>query len=241
MNGLWCCGTIPFWQLYSPRFTSSCHRLHELCLIICALVQFRDVIFTETDVNTLPETQTLILFPYHKFAFDTTESAKALRKQNCILDFLCKLFLLCFGDISSLTPPCQINHFPFLVWSVEVLFFDVSGVKLALLRYLSPCLVVVQVHQPAGVFLNLTGIYKAPRELHAILNIGRAASPLPALLLIVVVALLLPVAAALAEVALAARCSDCVGNSGCSDGIGECCLPASYRGKKEDNLKKSGK
>lgn len=111
-------------------------------------------------------------------------------------------------------------------------------VKSALLCYLSPCLVVVQVHQPAGIFLNLTSIYKAPRELHAILNISRAASPLPSLLLIVVVALLLPVAAALAEVALATRCSDCVGNSGCSDGISECSLPASCREKK-DNLRKS--
>lgn len=97
MSGPWCHGTIPFWQLYSPRFTSSCHRLHELCLIICALAQFRDVLFPETDANTLPESRTLILFPYHMFAFDTTESAKVIRQQNYILDFRCKT---CFYNFS---------------------------------------------------------------------------------------------------------------------------------------------
>jgi len=68
--------------------------------------------------------------------------------------------------------------------------------------YLSACLVVVEVHQPACVFLDLTGVYEAPRKLHAVLDISRAAPPFPALLL-VVVALLLSVAAALAQVALA--------------------------------------
>lgn len=38
--------------------------------------------------------------------------------------------------------------------------------------YLSPCLIVVQVHQPAGVFLDLPGVYKASRELHTVLNIS---------------------------------------------------------------------
>ena len=95
------------------------------------------------------------------------------------------------------------------------------------LCYLSSRLIVVQVHQPAGVFLNFTGIYEASRELHAILDIGRAASPLPALLLVVVVALLLAVTATMAEVALATSRGHCVGNSGCGDGINESCLPAS--------------
>ena len=92
--------------------------------------------------------------------------------------------------------------------------------------YLSPCLVVVQVHQPAGIFLYLPGVDKAPRELHPVLHVGRAAPPLPALLLVVVVALLLAVTAALAEVALATGCGHCVGNSGCGDRISESCLPA---------------
>ena len=94
-----------------------------------------------------------------------------------------------------------------------------------LVHYLSPCLVVVQVHQPPGVFLDLTSVYKAPRELHPVLHIGRAAPPLPALLS-VVVALLLAIAAALAQVALATSRSYRVGNSGCGDGVCECCLPA---------------
>jgi len=92
-------------------------------------------------------------------------------------------------------------------------------------RYLSPRLIVVQVHQPAGVLLDLAGVDEAPRELHAVLDVGRAAAPLPAVLS-VVVALLLAVAAALAEVALAAGRGHRVGDSGCGDGVRERCLPA---------------
>lgn len=124
----------------------------------------------------------------------------------------------CCMMFSSVNPKNRLDGYSFIhssfVWS-----------DWFCLRYLSPCLIVVQVHQPAGVFLDLTGIYKASRELHAVLNIGRAASPLPALLL-VVVALLLAVTAALAEVALATSCGHCVSNSGCGYGISECCLPA---------------
>lgn len=72
------------------------------------------------------------------------------------------------------------------------------------LAYLSSRRVVVQVHQPARVLLNLPGIHEAPRELRAVLDVGRAAPPLPALLMVVVKALLLVVASTLAEVALAA-------------------------------------
>lgn len=90
--------------------------------------------------------------------------------------------------------------------------------------YLSARLVVMQIHQATGRLFNLTGIHKAPRELDAILDVSRAASPLPALLLIVV-ALLLPVTAALAQVALAASGCDCMGHPCCCDGIGESCFP----------------
>lgn len=92
--------------------------------------------------------------------------------------------------------------------------------------YLSSRRVVVQVHQPPRVLLNLPGIHEAPRELHAVLDVGRAAPPLPALLVVVVKALLLVVASALAEVALAAGFGYCVRHSGRHDGVRERCLPA---------------
>lgn len=95
-------------------------------------------------------------------------------------------------------------------------------------RYLAPRFVVVQVHQAPRGLLDLTGIHEATRELNAILNVGRAATPLPALLL-VVVALLLPVAAALAQVALAAGRCDCMGHARCCNGIGERRFPTACR------------
>lgn len=92
----------------------------------------------------------------------------------------------------------------------------------------------MQVHQPARVLLNLPGIHEAPREFHAVLDVGRAAPPLPGLLVVVVKALLLLVASALAEVALAAGLGYCVSYPGRHDGIGERRLPAAW---KEENLK----
>lgn len=144
------------------------------------------------------------------------------------------LFMYESSNFSILTTlPCQISHFTFLTHTYSYCCVVWCLIRASLvqsnwlcLRYLSPCLVVVQVHQPAGVFLNLTGVYKAPWELHAVLNVSWAASPLPSLLLVVMVALLLAVAATLAEVALATSCGHCVGNSSCGDGISECCLPA---------------
>lgn len=89
--------------------------------------------------------------------------------------------------------------------------------------YLSPRLIVMQVHQTAWGLFNLPGVHKAARELNAVLDVSRASSPFPAFLLIVI-PLLLPVAAALAQVALAARRRDGVGNTCCRDGVGECCF-----------------
>lgn len=91
----------------------------------------------------------------------------------------------------------------------------------------------MQVHQPARVLLNLPGIHEAPREFHAVLDVGRAAPPLPGLLVVVVKALLLLVASALAEVALAAGFGHCVSHPGRHDGVGERRLPAAW---KEENL-----
>lgn len=83
----------------------------------------------------------------------------------------------------------------------------------------------MQVHEASGIFLDLAGVHEAPRKIHAILDVGRAAPPLPALLL-VLVALLLTVTATLAQVALAASCRHGVGDSGRGDGICEGSLPA---------------
>lgn len=91
--------------------------------------------------------------------------------------------------------------------------------------YLSPCLIVVEVHQPARGLLDLAGVYEPPGELHAILDVRRAASPLPALLLIIVT-LLLPVTATLAQVALATRRRDGVGYASGRDSVRERSLPA---------------
>lgn len=97
--------------------------------------------------------------------------------------------------------------------------------------YLSPCLIVMQVHQAAWGLFNLAGIHKSARELNAVLDVSRAASPLPAFLLIVI-PLLLPVAAALAQVSLAARCCDSMGHPCCCDGVGESCFPTAWKREK---------
>lgn len=97
-------------------------------------------------------------------------------------------------------------------------------------HHLSPGLVVVQVHEAPGVFLDLPGVHEAPRELHAVLDVGRAATPLPPFLLVVVVALLLTVAAALAEVALAAGRGDSVCYTRRRDGVGKRRLSAACGG-----------
>lgn len=83
----------------------------------------------------------------------------------------------------------------------------------------------MQVHQPPGILFDFSGINKPPGELNAVSDIRGAASPLPALLL-VVVALFLSVTATIAEVALAAGGRDSVCNPGSSNGIGEGSFPA---------------
>lgn len=96
----------------------------------------------------------------------------------------------------------------------------------------------MQVHQPPCILFDFSGINKPPGELNAVSDIRRAASPLPALLL-VVVALFLSVTATIAEVALAAGGRDSVCNPGSSNGIGERSFPASCGEKpKADGLAK---
>ena len=90
--------------------------------------------------------------------------------------------------------------------------------------YLSPCLIVVEVHQPARGLLDLAGVHEPPGELNAVLDVCRAASPLPALFL-VIVSLLLPVTATLAQVSLATRRRDGMGYAGGRDGVRERSFP----------------
>lgn len=99
--------------------------------------------------------------------------------------------------------------------------------------YFSPGFIIVKVHQSTGIFFYLAGVHELPGELDAVLDVRRASAPFPALLL-VVVALFLPVAAAVAHVALAARSRDGVGDSSGCDGVGECRLPAAWGEERTD-------
>lgn len=103
-----------------------------------------------------------------------------------------------------------------------------TGDEVSSCRYLSPCLIIMKVHQATWCLLNLPGVHKSSGELDSILDVSRAPSPLPAFLLIVI-SLLFPVAAALAQVALAAGCSNGMGHSCCCDGVGECCFPTAWK------------
>jgi len=91
----------------------------------------------------------------------------------------------------------------------------------------------MQVHQAARRLPDLPGVHEAARELDPVLDVGRAAPPLPAFLLIVV-ALLLPVAAALAQVALAARRRDGVSHPRRRDGVGERRFPTAWKKTREN-------
>lgn len=68
--------------------------------------------------------------------------------------------------------------------------------------------------------IDLPGVHEAARELDPVLDVGRAAPPLPALVL-AVEALLLLIAAAVAQVALRAGRRDGVGHPRRDDGEGE--------------------
>lgn len=78
----------------------------------------------------------------------------------------------------------------------------------------------MQIHESPGILLDLPGVHKHLRETQAIVDVSRAAAPLPALLLVVETLLLL-VAAAAAQAPLGAGRSDGVGDSGGDDRVGE--------------------
>ena len=92
--------------------------------------------------------------------------------------------------------------------------------------YLAAHLVVMEVHERAGVLLDLAGVNEHLGEAQAIADVRRAAAPLPALAL-AVVALLLLVAGTVAQVPLGAGRRDGVGHARRYEGVGECRLFAS--------------
>lgn len=59
------------------------------------------------------------------------------------------------------------------------------------LPYLPARLIVVQVHERPGVLLDLPGIHEDLGEADAVADVGRAATPLPALIPVVLALLLL--------------------------------------------------
>lgn len=98
--------------------------------------------------------------------------------------------------------------------------------------YLASDLVVVQVHQGPGVLLDLPRVDEHLGEAQAVADVGRAAAPLPALV-DAVEALLLLVAAAVAQVALRAGGRDGVGHARRDDGVREGGLFAAWQKKAE--------
>lgn len=109
----------------------------------------------------------------------------------------------------------------------ETRSLNVESKCLRIKPHLSTSFVVMKVHQPSGIFFNLPGVHKLSGELDAVFDVRRATAPFPALLL-VVVALFLPVAAAVAHVSLAACGRHGVGDPSGGDGVGECRLPAAW-------------
>lgn len=94
--------------------------------------------------------------------------------------------------------------------------------------YLASNLVVVQVHQGPGVLLDLPRVDEHLGEAQAVADVGRAAAPLPSLV-DAVEALLLLVAAAVAQVTLRAGGRDGVGHARRDDGVREGGLFAAWR------------
>jgi len=102
------------------------------------------------------------------------------------------------------------------------------------LRYLSPCFIVLQVHQRPGVLsgaprvvlLSLPGVHKLPGKAVAVMHIVAAASPQP--IARQVAGSSRPAAAAGGELALAARPADGVDHSGCADGVSEGRFPRAW-------------
>ena len=93
--------------------------------------------------------------------------------------------------------------------------------------HLSSDFIVVEVHQRSGIIDCLPGVDEDPREPQAVLNVGAAAAPAPAVLR--QPRLLAPVAAAVGQVAAAAGLGDGVGGTGRVDGVPEGGLSVAWR------------
>lgn len=78
----------------------------------------------------------------------------------------------------------------------------------------------MQVHESPGVLLNFPRVHKHLGETQAVVDVGGAAAPLPAFLLVVETLLLLVTAAA-TQAALGAGRGDCMGDPGGDNGVGE--------------------
>lgn len=101
--------------------------------------------------------------------------------------------------------------------------------------YLSPCFIILQVHQGSGVLrwttwvilLPLSGIHKLPGEPVAVMNVVATASPQP-------VAWQVPwsgstAASASGELTFAARPANGVDHTSRTDGISEGCFPGAWK------------
>lgn len=101
--------------------------------------------------------------------------------------------------------------------------------------YLASHFVVMQVHERPGVLLYLPCVHKHLGEAQAVVDVGRAAAPFPALLL-AVQALFVLVAAAAAQAALRAGGGHGVSDPGGDDSVGERGLLAACEREKKKHL-----
>lgn len=102
------------------------------------------------------------------------------------------------------------------------------------LPYLSPCFIILQVHQCSGVLgwttwiilLPLPGIHELPGEAVAVVHVVAAAAPQPVAWQ--VTGSSRSAAAAGGEFALATCSADGVDHAGRADGVGEGCFPGAW-------------
>lgn len=90
----------------------------------------------------------------------------------------------------------------------------------------------MEVHERPGVLFDFPRIDEHFGEAQAVADVRGAAPPLPALVYAVETLLLL-VTAAVAQVTLRAGGCDGVGHPRSDDGVGECCLFAAWRRRRE--------
>lgn len=90
--------------------------------------------------------------------------------------------------------------------------------------YLTTSLVVVQVHQTAGIRLYLSGVQEATRQPHAVADIDAAPAPLPPRGRHLLPGLVARVTAAVGDVAAGARRRHRVRHPGAAHGVRERCL-----------------